>query len=72
MSESEKNRSYFLAFCIEEYKKAKDKTGAEVAALFFDKGVSDYLTSNFDVLHTQSRQWLTEEIDVFLERKAEK
>lgn len=72
MLESEKDRSYFLAFCIEEYKKAKDMTGAEVAALFFDKGVSEYLTSHFDVLHTQSRQWLTEEIDVFLERKAEK
>lgn len=70
MSESEKDRSYFLAFCIEEYKKAKDMTGTEVAALFFDKGVSEYLTCHFDVLHTQSRQWLTEEIDDFLERTA--
>lgn len=71
MLESEKDRSYFLAFCIEEYKKAKDMTGAEVAALFFDKGVSEYLTSHFDVLHTQSQQWLIEEIDDFLKRKAQ-
>lgn len=72
MSESEKDRSFFLAFCIEEYKKAKGMTGGEVAALFFDKRVSEYLTQHFAVLHAQGRQWLVEEIDEFLERRSEK
>lgn len=61
--------SYFVAFCIEQYKNAKGMNGAEVAALFFSMGVSDYLADNFEVLHTQSRQWLLEEIDDIIERR---
>lgn len=43
--------------------------GVEVASLFFSTGVSSYLAENFDVLHTQSRQWLMEEIDDFIEKR---
>ncbi len=42
--------------------------GAEVARLFFENGVADYLSDNFEVLHTQSRQWLMEEIDDILKQ----
>lgn len=41
--------------------------GADVAHLFFEKGVASYLLDNFEVLHTQSRQWLMEEIDDMLQ-----
>lgn len=61
--------SYFVAFCIEQYKNTKGMEGAEVASLFFSIGVSTYLAENFDVLHTQSRQWLMEEIDDLIERR---
>lgn len=61
--------SYFVAFCIEQYKNTKGMDGVEVASLFFSSGVSSYLAENFDVLHTQSRQWLMEEIDDFIERR---
>ncbi len=61
--------SYFVAFCIEQYKHTKGMDGVEVASLFFSTGVSSYLAENFDVLHTQSRQWLMEEIDDFIERR---
>ena len=40
--------------------------GADVARLFFESGVASYLSDNFEVLHTQSRQWLIEEIDAML------
>ena len=60
------NISYFIAFCIEQYKTAKGLEGAEVAKLFFDKGVAEYLADNYEILHTQSHQWLIEEIDDFL------
>ena len=43
--------------------------GANVAQLFFAKGVASYLADNFEVLHTQSRQWLIEEIDEYLSQK---
>ena len=29
-------------------------------------GVLDYLAEHYDVLHTQSRQWLMEDIDEFI------
>ena len=63
------NISYFIAFCIEQYKTAKGLEGAEVAKLFFDKGVAEYLADNYEILHTQSHQWLMEEIDDFLNNR---
>lgn len=61
--------SYFVAFCIEQYKNAKGMSGAEAASLLFSSGVASYLADNFEVLHTQSRQWLMEEIDEKLGRR---
>lgn len=66
MRKKEIDRSYFVAFCIEQYKTAKEMDGSKVAELFFNNGVCEYLTSHFDVLHTQSRQWIIEEIDDYL------
>ena len=64
--------SYFLSFCIEQYKNAKGIDGAAVMKVFFDYGVLDYLSENFDVLHTQSYQWIIEDIDEFIDiRKRE-
>lgn len=70
MSKTDQDKSYFLAFCIEQYKVAKGMDGAEVARLFFESDVASYLSDNFEVLHTQSRQWLLEEIDNILESEA--
>ena len=63
------NISYFIAFCIEQYKTAKGLQGEDEAKLFFDKGVDNYLSDNYEVLHTQSHQWLIEEIDEYLNRQ---
>ena len=40
--------------------------GEDVANLFFDKGVDRFRTDNYEVLHTQSHQWLIEVIDDYL------
>ena len=61
--------SYFVAFCIEQYKNAKGISGDEAASLLFSLGVASYLADNFEVLHTQSRQWLIEEIDEKIGRR---
>ncbi|MBQ0075736.1 MAG: DUF3791 domain-containing protein [Bacteroidales bacterium] len=63
MSKQEFNRSYFVSFCIEQYKQHARISGEESAELLFRSGVVQYLNDNFEVLHTQSRQWLMEEID---------
>ena len=37
----------FLVFAIEYYRQAKGLTGPEVAALFRDKGLSQYVLDNY-------------------------
>lgn len=69
MKEKELDITYFISFCIEEYKMHISATGSEVMDLFDRYGVTEYLSGNFEVLHTQSRQWLLEEIDDFISRK---
>ena len=58
--------AYFLSFCIEQYKNAKGMDGAEVIDTFAKYDVFDYLNTHFEILHTQSRQWILEDIDEFI------
>ena len=58
--------AYFLSFCIEQYKISKGITGAEAIALLSEYGVLEYLAEHWEILHTQSRQWIIEEIDEFI------
>lgn len=71
MTKKESDIVYFISFCIEQYKIHISATGAEVMDLFDKFGVTEYLSHNFEILHTQSRQWLLEEIDDFIHRKKE-
>ena len=67
MRKKEKDIALFVAFCIEEYGAAKGLTGEQVLDLFSKYGLVDYLSEYYDVLHTQGRQWLIEEIDEYIE-----
>ena len=67
MSKEEKDIALFVAFCIEEYGAAKGISGEQVLDLFSKYGLVDYLSEFYDVLHTQGRQWLIEEIDEYIE-----
>lgn len=58
--------AYFIAFCIETYKNAHNMSGAEASAVFSDHGVMEYLSENFEVLHTQSSGWILAEIEDFI------
>lgn len=60
---------YFISFCIEQYKVHISASGAEVMDLFDKYGVTQYLSDNFVVLHTESHQWLMEEIDEFINQR---
>ena len=66
MSMKDKNIALFVSFCIEEYGAAKGMSGEQVLDLFSQYGVTDYLSKCYEPLHTQSRQWLIEEIDDFI------
>ena len=58
--------AYFLSFCIEQYKKEKEVSGAEAVQTLKQYGVLEYLAEHFDVLHTQSKQWLLADIEEFI------
>ena len=38
-------------------------SGDDALALFDRKGVTSYLTGHYDVLHTQGKDWLVDDID---------
>lgn len=64
--------AYFLSFCIEQYKNAKGIDGTEAMEIFLKYGVLDYLNEHFEILHTQNRQWILEDIDEFIELRKDK
>ena len=71
MTKRDTDIAYFLSFCIEQYKKYIGTSGNDVMSLFEQYGVDRYLTDNFEILHTQSKQWLMEEIDEYIKRAKE-
>ncbi|MBE6275406.1 MAG: DUF3791 domain-containing protein [Bacteroides sp.] len=61
--------AYFISFCIEQYKNIKGIDGAEVVETFAKYGVMDYLSNHFEILHTQSKQWILEDIEEYIETR---
>lgn len=53
----------FLAFAVEEYAVYKGIDGQEAAERLGDSGALEHLAEFYDVMHTQSRDWLMVEID---------
>lgn len=62
----------FKAFCFEAYRNEKKLTGSETMSLFKKYGVLDYINTCFDVLHTTSRDYIVEDIDIFIEKRKNK
>lgn len=59
----------FLIFCIEQYKAAKNLTGNQVMDLFNKYGVSEYIVSCFEALHTTGANYIIEDIDLYIEAR---
>lgn len=66
MDKKQQDIAYFISFCIEQYKNAKGLTGEQAMKVLGKYGVLEYLEEHFEVLHTQSYQWLLEDIDEFI------
>ncbi len=56
----------FVSFCIEQYKKANELSGAETEQMFLQRGVIDFLLEHYEVLHTQGEPAILSEIDEYL------
>ncbi len=59
----------FLVFCLEVYKMAKNLTGKEAIHLFQQYGVSDYVLSCYEALHTTGTNYIVEDIDLYIEAR---
>ena len=71
MDKKVKDISYFISFCVEQYMKERNMNEEEVLRTFSACGVLEYLDEYFDVLHTQSRQWLVADIEDFIQKRRE-
>lgn len=56
----------FKVFCFEAYRAEKKLTGYDAMELFKKYGVLQYLDECYDVLHTTGRDYLVEDIDMFI------
>ncbi len=59
----------FISLCIESYKKKNEKSGQEVLVLFDKYGVTEFLADGYEILHTQSVQYIEEEIELYLKNR---
>ncbi len=56
----------FKAFCFEAYRAEKNLNGRETMDIFKKYGVLDYLETCYNVLHTTGRDYIIEDIDLFI------
>lgn len=59
----------FKVFCFESYRAEKKLTGKQTIELFIKYGVLDYLDVCYDVLHTTGRQYIVEDIELFIDAR---
>ncbi|SHI06420.1 DUF3791 domain-containing protein [Clostridium grantii] len=59
----------FVSFCIENFKIKYRMKGKDVANLFNENGVIDFLMECYDLLHTQGKEYIISEIQLFLENR---
>ena len=62
-------KTHFIVFCIEEYKSAENLTGKSVIDLFNRYCVIDYIRSYYDALHTTGRQYIVDDINLYIKTR---
>ena len=59
-------KTNFVVYCIEEYKTAKGLNGKSVIDLFIRYRVIDYIRDYYEALHTTGRQYIVDDIDLYI------
>ena len=62
----------FLLFCIEQYRVRHNQSAAQVLALFRATKADAFLTAHFDVLHSQSDDYIVHELDIYIKNHSTK
>lgn len=61
------DKTNFVVYCIEEYKAAKGLDGKGVIDLFNRYHVIDYICDYYEALHTTGRQYIVDDISMYIE-----
>jgi len=56
----------FKVFCLENYKTVHNLTGKAALDIFNNYGVFDYISSCYDVLHSNGRLYIISDIDEYI------
>lgn len=62
----------FLTFCIEQYAQKHNLSSLQSYALFRKYRVDHYLISGFEVLHTQGKEMILQDIELYLKNHCNK
>lgn len=63
------NIQHFQLFCLENYKSTSNKSGAEALNEFKRTHAFEYLASGYDVLHTQGKEYLMDDLKEYITRR---
>jgi hypothetical protein len=58
----------FLVYVIEEYKFLENKTAKDTIELFTKNNVFDFISNNYDALHTMGGRAITDDINMLMGR----
>lgn len=64
-----KAEAQFLVFCVEQYRLKHNLLSAGVLAMFIEIKLDKFLTRNFEVLHSQSKEYILHEIEIFIKKR---
>jgi len=64
-----RKKTLFFVFCIEGYKEFCGQNAETVLTRFTEEKVFDFLSENFDVLHSQDKTYIMETINDFFNNK---
>lgn len=63
------DKTNFIVYCIEEYKSANQMSGRSVIDLFNRYRVIDYICDYYDALHTTGRQYIVDDISMYIKAR---
>ncbi|WP_296012595.1 DUF3791 domain-containing protein [uncultured Treponema sp.] len=62
----------FISWCIEEYAAENKKKSKDVAVFFNQAGVLDFLEKNWEILHSQGRNYILGSINDFIKSQEQR
>ena len=64
-------KAEFISWCIEMYACTNSLNGRDVANIFANKKVLDFLGEHYEVLHTQGKSYILSTIEDFMKARAD-